>query len=399
VGILVSVRFFHLPLTIKRKEISHSPEERLEKGKHMRIDTTHDSVITLPLTFKQVGGNTMEPCKNCSKVDTVSETGYCEECKRDNTITQHKDSVSDSQSNVSITSCLCGNGPMTVKTLMQCTNCTNWWHPACVGLLGLTKTHTKLIKEWKCPTCFVFREDLALKVREEINVFTEDHDSSDMQQEVKKGVKAAIPDIITGIKEALMGENSQVETFAQITQRNLPKIIKEVVQETSKSALQESMQYIDANLTEQKKRVRNAVISGVNEDYGREGTTLKEVTIELLGSECSSHDIVTVKRLGLKKEESKRPILVVFKSEETAQFFHNYGTGWKVTASVWVNPDLTRTERDAQYKKRNARREKFRNRPPVRSGATIESDNAEDAAPPSGGEHRASEDAAPPRGG
>lgn len=175
---------------------------------------------------------------------------------------------------------------------------------------------------------------------------------------------------MNGIKEALGGEPKQnviERTYADVTQQK--KLIKEVVEETSKSALQSSIQLIDANLTEQKKRVRNVVISGVDEDYGAEGSSLKDVAVDLLGSDCSIRDIVVVKRLGEKKPRKRRPILAVFKSEEVAQHFHNYGRGRKVMELVgcWVNPDLTRTEREAMFKKREERRERLRTRPSVRS--------------------------------
>ena len=327
----------------------------------------------------------MEECGHCARLDTLNgETGLCYECMVDKTsgrgsVTDSSQvSLTDSQNSEIPTPCICEHGAMTVKAMMQCVNCKKWWHPSCVGLPGLTKTHTKCIKDWKCPCCFTFKPVLSVKIKQELNVFTDDEvESSDLQQEVRKGVKQAVPDIISGIMEAFTGENVpsfQEETYAQVTQRK--KLIKEVVQETSKTALQESIQLIDANLTEQRKRVRNAVISLVEEDYGAEGSSLKEVAVDLLG-DCSPHDIVTVKRLGEKQARSKRPILVVFKNEEAAQYFHNYGRGRKVHDRFWINPDLTSTEREVQYKKRQARRDRMRNRLPVRATARRGSEAAE----------------------
>ena len=48
--------------------------------------------------------------------------------------------------------------------------------------------------------------------------------------------------------------------------------------------------------------------------------------------------------------------------EDDAVFFTNNGKGRQFTGGVWVNPDLTRTERDALYEKREARRVRNRNK-------------------------------------
>ena len=53
-------------------------------------------------------------------------------------------------------------------------------------------------------------------------------------------------------------------------------------------------------------------------------------------------------------------MLAVFKREEDAQYFHNWGRGRDLGGNKWVNPDLTRTERDALFKKRDERRKKGR---------------------------------------
>ena len=331
-----------------------------------------------------------QECKHCAKIDTLTESGYCYECMlritpqggittRGGSISGSQALLSDSQASETPSPCICGYGAMTVKALMQCTNCSRWWHPSCVGLSGLTKTHTKCMKDWKCPLCFAFTGALSLMIKEEINVFIEEkEESSDLQREVQKGVKAAIPDIINAIKATCSVEDvqsQQQDTWAQVAARK--EIIREVVEETSKCALEKGLQLMDANLTEQKKRVRNAVISGVAEDYGGSGSTLKGIAVELLANECSPHELVTVKRLGEKKATSRRPILVVFKSEEAAQFYHNYGRGRNASDGIWINPDLTRTERNAMFEKRQARRAKVGTRPHVRSTARRPSEDAE----------------------
>ena len=77
------------------------------------------------------------------------------------------------------------------------------------------------------------------------------------------------------------------------------------------------------------------------------------------------NDIAHCRRLGKLETGKNRLILVVLKREDWAVDFHNFGRGRKYDDNVWVNPDLTKTEREAQFLARKKRKEK-RDRPPVR---------------------------------
>ena len=327
--------------------------------------------------------HTMEECTRCKKEDELTN-GLCFDCNLVLTVPENDIRLSQSSQSTDVTPCLCENGAMTYKSLMQCTNCERWYHPACVGLAGLTKCTTKTIVGWKCPVCFVFPRAMAEKIKADINVFNDEpavtNSSMHIQEEVRKGVLAALPDIVSGVGGVVEGivSNSNEKiglSFAEVVKVDQKKVIKEVVEETSKSALQKSIQLIDSNLAEQKKREKNAVMSGLAEDTGAGDSTLKEVVADFLGYDCSVNDLVSVKRLGEKKPRGKRLILIVFKNEEAARHFHNYGRGREVSDKVWVNPDLTRTERDAMYAQRQERKEKRKNRPPVRGDPQRDTDN------------------------
>ena len=303
-------------------------------------------------------------CEKCKKEDELTD-GLCGQCgaEEDNLQTP-------SSQKRSATPCECGEDPVRVKSMMQCTSCTRWWHPACVGLNGLTKYATDTIIQWKCPVCFKFPSGILEKVQGEMEVIVSEGNTG-IKEEVKRQIQDAIPAmvevVVDSVKTAL-GE-SQVsdmmkeanekitKSWADITRVEQKKVIHEVVEKTSETALTKSICLIDANLTEQKKRVRNAVISNINEDYGGRDTTLAEVVVDVLDEEeMTTNDIVMCKRLGLKKPGGVRPVLVVFKSEGDAQYFHNWGRGRKLRGKMWVNPDLTRTERDADYRKRQERK-------------------------------------------
>ena len=58
-----------------------------------------------------------------------------------------------------------------------------------------------------------------------------------------------------------------------------------------------------------------------------------------------------------------RPVIVVFKKEETATYWHNDKKGFK-SNSHWINADLCRADREAQYflRERRKRQEQLEER-------------------------------------
>ena len=312
-----------------------------------------------------------DKCETCGKETEELTEGLCKQC----TDEAGEDNIASSQPQTKATPCECGEGPVNKSSMMNCTSCLRWWHPSCVGLAGLSKYATNTIIKYKCPCCFKFGDKIMENVRAEMEQNVEE-EKTDIKAEVKRQISEAIPalvsEVVTGVKSAF-GESQVKEmvskandkitqSWADVAKSEQKKIITDVVEKTSETALKKSICLIDANLSEQKKRVRNIVISNIPEDYGRaEDTSLAEVVVDVLGEEdLCANDIVTCKRLGEKKQGQKRFVLVVFKREEDAQYFHNWGRGRNLGGNKWVNPDLTRTERDALFKKRDERRKKGR---------------------------------------
>ena len=82
-------------------------------------------------------------------------------------------------------------------------------------------------------------------------------------------------------------------------------------------------------------------------------------------AECGipKDQIVKCWRAGKKETEASilaRPLVVILTTPSKANEYHNYGVGQKVSHGVWINPDLTRLEREAAYKARQANRSKKR---------------------------------------
>ena len=320
----------------------------------------------------------MPECEKCKKEGELNE-GLCADCLEDD------DNGSLSQSGTP-TPCPCGEGPTNNKALlMQCSDCKKWWHPACVGLLGLTQYFTKKLVEYKCPLCF----SLPKEIMEKLGIPDKPDDTNESQTisaTVKKEVTAMLPavveEVVAGVKAALGGNTVQQmvkeanetinKSWADIAKTEQKRVMSEVVGKTADSALQKSLSRISADLSEQKTRLRNCIMSNVPEGYGGTDTSLSEVVVSFADEEISADDIAYCNRLGKKEEGKNRLILIVCKREDMAAEFHNFGRGRKLPNNVWINQDMTKTEREAKYHMRQERRvrieESKRNkRQPVRN--------------------------------
>ena len=152
-------------------------------------------------------------------------------------------------------------------------------------------------------------------------------------------------------------------SWVEIARGDQSKIINDAVQASSEIALQRSINQIDSNLTERKKRSRNVIISNVPENS--RGDNLTEVVCAKLNEGLTKEDILSCRRLG-KPGEKPRVILCVMRKEDDAVFFTNNGRGRKFAGDIWVNPDLTRTEREAMYLKRKEKKDNRRqDAPPI----------------------------------
>ena len=280
--------------------------------------------------------------------------------------------ITTSQSNImkaDAPPCLCGASKSKAAKI-KCGMCTRVWHGGCVGLKGGTVHLLNKLESngWVCPKCFVFADEVIEAFKEE-SIHIEPKDIDKVGLMITKEISAVIPKVVAGVEEKIkegcfddvFKDAGRVvsKSWADTARSDQNKIIEEAVQATSNVALKQSMRLLDSNLTERQKRSRNIVISNVAENS--EGDTLGDVICNKLREGLTKEDILSCNRLG-KKGEKPRAILCVMRREDDAVFFTNNGKGRKFTGDVWVNPDLTRTERDALYEKREARRVRNRNK-------------------------------------
>ena len=268
------------------------------------------------------------------------------------------------------TPCLCEEGPVAVNAMIQCSQCIRWWHPACVGLTGLSKHGCSTIVNWKCPVCFVLSPELRAKLPEEESVETP---TPSIIAEVKKGVEAAMPGMLEKIQEQYTTqlENFKTEatqfagkTWADVAKAEQRNIAAAVAQNTSESAVKQSMAFINTNMTEMRNRVNNLIIYNIKETAGEDLQTSVHNVLQPL-VDIPRSDIVKAVRLGKLKAENQRTnertVLVTLRHEEDSKFLHNYKAGRKVeqadgSGHLWINADLTKTERDAAFKLRQQRK-------------------------------------------
>ena len=305
------------------------------------------------------------PCKNCGKTEDLNpEWSLCYECSM---IENEKQlALQNNEEEIRNERCLCDQGQKKGKIQICCEECKRWWHPSCVGLNGLSKYNTEKLIDWKCPLCFNMSSYILNQVNSEMyrNVTPE----VDLKQIVKKEMSEIVPEIIkevvssvkrvleeSNVKEAVIQSNS----WADVVKGNQRQLITEVVKQTTEEAHKSAIKLVDANLTEQRKRNHNIVISGMKETENEE---IKETVFKVISpiSNIVKNDIMIAKRLGKNSPEKDRSILVTLRYEEDANYLHNYKYGRKVEdeQNAWINGDLTRTERELAYNKREEKRHK-----------------------------------------
>ena len=148
----------------------------------------------------------------------------------------------------------------------------------------------------------------------------------------------------------IAGTEKFKKTFADVVKGSQATITKET-EKCSKNnlgdALKESQSEIvsqttakqEADLFDKEKRVSNIVITGVAE------SELTEISVRVAAGpplgKGSNSDWST-----------PRPLVVVLETPELARVQHKYGNGRRIIhdgTELWINPDLTKAERKANY--------------------------------------------------
>ena len=135
--------------------------------------------------------------------------------------------------------------------------------------------------------------------------------------------------------------------------------------------VKETVRQIDADQIERVKRECNVVINKVPEKTTH-GELSNDADLQFLYDTCGiqEHEVVSCFRAGkgvkldADRKPLPRPLVVKFKTKKSAMWWSNDGKGWKVedpdTGNVyWINQDLNRADREAQFFVRTERRKRL----------------------------------------
>ena len=246
---------------------------------------------------------------------------------------------------------------------ISCSTCQSWWHVSCAGFEGLTQAMAKKIKNWNCHFCFVIPDRLrTAKLSNEV--------AKELTSVIQEAVKVSVVESIQGVivNNVINEANKDIsKTWAQIASGDATKLITEVVQVTSGPALSQSVQLIEANFAERRRKSRNIIVSNLPDSSAETESDLKELICKTVKYEIAPADIVHAKRIGSfggtnaqsKKKYRGRLVVATLKREDDAVTLHKNGRGyafWGATTAenVWVNPDLPKCDRDAKMLSRRA---------------------------------------------
>ena len=249
------------------------------------------------------------------------------------------------------TKCLCGKR-VTGAVWICCSTCNQWYHCECVCLGGLSKESVEEILKWDCFKCFrpTFLTEADLVASQEHN-------------ELRKIIRE---EMCAVLKDGDLCTNTGVKKVVKSYSDALKSDQKEAIEANTGSAvIKEVCKSLNVEEIERQKKKKNVVVTNVPEAPSNlSGEDKKDHDIRYLCSQIDMNpdEIATCFRAGaIRKDESAnplpRPLVVVTQSKEIAESWHNEGKGYNIE-NHWINPDLCRADREAQYFLRQERRKR-----------------------------------------
>lgn len=183
----------------------------------------------------------------------------------------------------------------------------------------------------------------------------------------KVAAEAAQKEIKTYARAATEKQRTLFQDFERKTSEKSKALAKEVVNETAQHAVAAGMQKIDCDNLEREKRRCNVMIKNVPESTSTDNKVRNRedrvFVVKTIG--INADDIEAVFRAGTlldrdgKPRGAPRPLIVVLCDEEEADYWCCDGRGFETEDGYWVNRDLCKADRVANFlarKQRNARK-------------------------------------------
>lgn len=229
--------------------------------------------------------------------------------------------------------------------MIECAECETSYHPICCGLDGITGITVKKLKakKWKCPRCFTFPETFPEPMQKSTTKLT-----TQTVEEIIAIVNSTVEDKLTTLlaPENLNQTNENDEVFTTVNRRRRHNSIQKVMREEKEEEI----------LIEKKKK--NLIVFSMPESSSDEKRDemledfqkIKELYKEKVV--VNKEDIEHITRLGTKGPQKTRPILITLKSENKRKELLTKNMNLKLleestSINIYVSPDLTRKQRDA----------------------------------------------------
>ena len=251
--------------------------------------------------------------------------------------------------------------------IICCENCEVWYHIECVKLGGLSEGEIKAIKNYECPFCIVSAGVLLPPVHHEINNQEYQHLKQAVTSTIKETIKNELSCIMEKTKVDFVTESSKaVRTYVDVVKTEVKTAIE---QKPSTQLVKDTVRQIDADAMERVKRECNVIINHVPENPTN-GHNSRVSDMNFLTSVCGMRrdEIISCFRAGkIKSDEAPtapRPLVVKLETKESAMYWCDNGRGYRVTDEsdeekkkyFWINQDLCRADREAQFFLREERR-------------------------------------------
>ena len=225
------------------------------------------------------------------------------------------------------------------------------------GFTDVSKNVETMIEKWKRESEEPLKNNVKLVVKEHLKeIVKETVECVASTEKFRKSFSDAVKGTQDGIKKE--------------AEKCFTKTLKASLKESQNEVVAQTVARQEADLYEKEKRARNIVIAGIPE------STLPEISDRI---EADKMFISTIANLPIDKIEkcyragppigvgsnkdrtAPRPLIAILENPELARALHRYGNGTRVLAEgkeYWINPDLTRAERRANYEARKLRNER-----------------------------------------
>ena len=187
----------------------------------------------------------------------------------------------------------------------------------------------------------------------------------------------AVPGIVKSVVEATVKAKDFKKTFAEIAtgkadrmekkvEKTVEKTMHTAIKENQQALLKKASQQQDADHYERNRRKRNVVVKNMRESTQKTSKLRYDSDIQMLEEvlEVDKREIITCYRAGVKRENGvPRLLIVTLSTPDLAEQLHNYGSGTRLENSggnkdIWINQDLIKSDRDANYQARKIMRER-----------------------------------------